>query len=132
MGAIGYLIFTLVPVFLKGLFLFIAMLGFSGLWIVISIYTPEIYPTKIRNIAFAYSGFISRLCPIFVPILSKEFGKLISVAFVLCGIIPFLIGLFLEETLGKTIMDIIPEELAMNNDENNDIKMNFLNELDKN
>ena len=56
----------IVPVFLKGFFLFIAMLDFAGLWTEISIYTPEIYPTKIRNIAFAYSGFIARLCPIYL------------------------------------------------------------------
>ena len=131
LGAVGYTIFLLVPVTLKAVFLFVSMLGFSGLWTVTTIYTPEVYPTKIRNIAFAYSGFISRLSPICVPILSKEFGKLIGIAFVLCGVIPFLIVLFLEETLGKAIMDIIPEELGMNNDEN-DIKMNFINEMEKN
>ena len=128
LGAIGYVLFTIVPVVLKEFFLFIAMLGFAGLWTVISIYTPEVYPTKIRNIAFAYSGFISRLCPIFVPILSRKFGDLIDVAFILCGVIPFLFGFTLEETLYKTILDVIPEELEMNHFEN-DIKMNFINRV---
>ena len=61
---------------------------------------------------------------ILVPILNKEFGILISVAFVICGIVPFSVWLILEETLGKTVMDVILEELEMDINENIDIKKN--------
>ena len=61
---------------------------------------------------------------ILVPILNKEFGRLISIAFVICGIVPFSVWLILEETLGKTVMDVIQEELEMDINENIDIKKN--------
>ena len=59
---------------------------------------------------------------ILVTILGKEFGRLISIAFVICGIVPFSAWLILEETLGKTVMDFILEELEMDINENIDIK----------
>ena len=61
---------------------------------------------------------------ILVPILNKEFGRLISTAFVICGIAPFSVWLILEETLGKAVMDVILEELEMDINENIDIKKN--------
>ena len=99
------------------------MIGFAGIFNVISIYTPEIYPTKIRNITYSYSYFISRLSPIFVPIFSQNFPKLIDYSFILSATISGLIGITLEETKGKTILDIIPEE----EEENENLKSDFLN-----
>ena len=108
-GTLGYILYLLSPLY-KFFFIFIAMIGYSSIFNIICIYTPEIYPTKIRNIAFSYSTFISKLSPICVPILTDLMPNLIDYSFIMCGIIAGIIGLNLEETLGKTLIDIIPEE----------------------
>ena len=99
------------------------MIGYSGIFNIIAIYAPEIYPTKIRNIAYSYSSFLSRLGPICVPIFSQTMPNLIDFSFILWGIISGLIGMTLEETLGKKRMDIIPEE----EEENENIKTELIN-----
>ena len=121
-GIFGY-IFYLISPFFKFIFVFISMFGFAGMFNTISIYTPEIYPTKIRNITYSYTSFISRLSPIIVPILSQHFPNLIDYSFILSALISGLIGMALEETKGKKILDIIPEE----EEENENLKAQFLN-----
>jgi MFS family permease len=121
-GTLGYLLYLLSPSF-KFLFVFIAMIGYSGIFNTVAIYAPEIYPTKIRNITYSYSSFISRLSPICVPILTQAMPNLINLSFLMSGIIAGLIGLTLEETLGKKIMDNIPEE----EEENENLRLEFLN-----
>ena len=121
-GTIGYISYLLSPSY-KFFFIFTAMIGYSSIFNTICIYTPEIYPTKIRNIAFSYSTFISKLSPICVPILTELMPNLIDFSFILCGIIAGIIGLNLEETLGKTLIDIIPEE----EEEMENLKMKMLN-----
>ena len=108
-GTIGYILYLSSPTY-KFFFIFTAMIGYSSIFNTICIYTPEIYPTKIRNITFSYSTFISKLSPICVPILTDLIPNLIDYSFIMCGIIAGIIGLNLEETLGKTLIDIIPEE----------------------
>ena len=122
-GTIGYISYLIIPSF-KFIFIFIAMLGYSGIFNTIAIYAPEIYPTKIRNTAYSYSSFISRLSPICVPILTQTFPNLIDFSFILWGIIAGLIGMTLEETLGKKRIDIIPEE----EEENENIKMELISD----
>ena len=122
-GVSGY-IFYLISPSLKFLFVFIAMIGFAGIFNVITIYMPEIYPTKIRNITLSYTSFISRLSPICIPILSQSFPQSIDYSFIISGIIAWLIGNTLEETLGKKLLDIIPEE----QEENENLKVEFLKE----
>ena len=112
-GTIGYILYLISPIF-KFIFVFTAMIGYSGIFNVISIYTPEIYPTKIRNTAYSYSSFLSRLGPICVPILTQTMPNFIDFSFIFWGIISGLIGLTLEETLGKKRIDIIPEEEEQN------------------
>ena len=46
-----------------------------------------------------------------VPILTKIMPEIIDYTFLFSGIISGLLGITLEETLGKKIMDIIPEEI---------------------
>ena len=122
LGVIGYLLYLILPIF-KFIFVFIAMLGFGGIFNVISIYMPEIYPTKIRNITFSYTSFISRLSPICVPIFSQKFPNLINYSFILTAVIAGLIIVTLEETKGKKLLDIIPEE----EEEKENLKSEFLN-----
>ena len=113
-GTIGYMLYMISPSF-KFFFIFIAMIGYSGIFNTITIYTPEIYPTKIRNVAYSFSSFLSRLGPICVPIFSQAMPNLIDYSFIFSGVIIGLIGSTPEETLGKKIMDIIPEEEVKNN-----------------
>ena len=98
------------------------MLGFAGIFNIITIYSPEIYPTKIRNITYSYTNFISRLSPICVPIFSQNFSNIIDYSFILSAVINFVIGMTLEETKGKKLLDIIPEE----EEENENLKDEFL------
>ena len=121
-GTIGYILYLISPSF-KFIFVFTAMIGYSGIFNVVAIYAPEIYPTKIRNIAYSYSSFLSRLGPICVPIFSQTMPNLIDFSFILWGIISGLIGMTLEETLGKKRIDIIPEE----EEENENLKTELLN-----
>jgi MFS family permease len=123
LGVTGYILYMMSP-FLKFLFVFIAMIGFAGIFNVLTIYMPEIYPTKIRNITYSYTSFISRISPIIIPILSQNFPKLIDYSFILSGVINGLLGMTLEETLGKKLLDIIPEE----EEQNENLKLKFLKE----
>ena len=86
------------------------MIGFSGIFNITTIYQPEIYPTKIRNITYSYTSFLSRISPIIAPIIFDFFPKFFDFSFIIIAIIPTLIGMTLEETLNKKIIDIIPEE----------------------
>ena len=110
-GIFGFIIYLICADFLKFVFIYISILGFSGFWNIISIYTPEIFPTKIRNIAFSYASFVGRISPMMVPILSKIMPFAIDYTFLGTGIICGYIGITLEETKGKKIIDIIPEEI---------------------
>ena len=123
LGTLGYILYIISPYF-KFIFVFIAMIGFGGIFNSLSIYMPEIYPTKIRNITYSYTSFISRISPISVPILSQNFPNLIDYSFILSAVINGLIGMTLEETLGKKLLDIIPEE----EEEKENLKIEFLKE----
>ena len=90
-GTFGYISYIISPSF-KFIFIFIAMLGYSGILNTNSIYAPEIYPTKIRNIMSSGSSFLSRIGPICVPIFSQKFPNLIDYSFVISGIVIGLIG----------------------------------------
>ena len=121
-GVLGYILYLISPSF-KFFFVFVAMMGFGGIFNVMAIYAPEIYPTKIRNITFSYTSFISRLAPICVPIFSQKFPLLIDYSFIISATTVGLIGVTLEETNGKKLLDIIPEE----EEEKENLKEEFLN-----
>ena len=122
LGVLGYIIYLVSPYF-KFIFVFTAMIGFGGIFNVIEIYMPEVYPTKIRNITFSYTSFISRLSPICIPNFSQNFPNFINYSFIISAILAGLIAITLEETNGKKILDIIPEE----EEENENLKIGFLN-----
>ena len=121
-GVLGFILYLISPSF-RFFFIFIAMIGFGGIFNVLSIYMPEIYPTKIRNITYSYTSFISRLGPICVPIFSQNFPNYINYSFILSTFVAFLISRTLKETNGQKILDIIPEE----EEENENLKVEFLN-----
>ena len=111
LGTFGFISYLLCADYLKFLFIFISILGFAGFWNIMSIYSPEIFPTKIRNITFSYASFTGRITPTLVPILTKIMPSIIDYTFLFAGLISGFLGLGLEETLGKKLMDIIPEEV---------------------
>ena len=110
-GSFGFISYLICPDFLKFLFIFISILGFAGFWNIMTIYSPEIFPTKIRNVAFSFASFTGRITPSLVPILTKIMPEIIDYTFLFAGIVSGFLGITLEETLGKKIMDIIPEEV---------------------
>ena len=58
-----------------------------------------------------------------VPILTKIMPGIIDYTFLFSGILSGFKGMTLEETLGKKILDIIPEEIEENR---NNFKMELL------
>ena len=110
-GIFGFISYLIFPDYLKFLFIYVSILGFGGFWNIICIYTPEIFPTKIRNITFSYASLAARILPIMVPILTKIMPEIIDYTFLFSGLLSGFIGITLEETLGKKIMDVIPEEI---------------------
>ena len=111
LGTFGFTSYLICPDYLKFIFIYISILGFAGFWNIMTIYSPEIFPTKIRTITFSYSSFAGRVTPMMVPILTKIMPDIIDYTFLISGIISGLLGITLEETLGKKIIDIIPEEV---------------------
>ena len=109
-GTFGFITYLIVYDNLKFIFIYISILGFAGFWNIMSIYSPEIFPTKIRNITFSYSSFTGRVAPMLVPILTKVMPQIIDYTFLFSGLVSGFLGITLEETLGKKILDIIPEE----------------------
>ncbi len=122
-GLFGFLSYMICADYLKFLFIYISILGFAGFWNIMTIYSPEIFPTKIRNITFSYASFTGRVTPTMVPILTKIMPSIIDYTFLFTGIISGVLGITLEETLGKKIMDVIPEEIE---DYRNSFKMKLL------
>ena len=110
-GTFGFVTYLIVYDNLKFIFIYISILGFAGFWNIMSIYSPEIFPTKIRNITFSYSSFTGRVAPMLVPILTKVMPQIIDYTFLFSGLVSGFLGITLEETLGKKILDIIPEEV---------------------
>jgi len=110
-GLFGFISYLIFPDYFKFLFIYISILGFAGFWNIMSIYSPEIFPTKIRNITFSYASFAGRVFPMLVPILTKIMPEIIDYTFLFTGILAGCLGITLEETLGKKLMDVIPEEI---------------------
>ena len=63
------------------------------------------------------------MSPICIPIFSQNFPNFINYSFIISAILAGLIAITLEETNGKKILDIIPEE----EEENENLKIGFLN-----
>ena len=110
-GTFGFISYLIVNDYFKFIFIYIAILGFAGFWNIMTIYSPEVFPTKIRNITFSYSSFAGRITPMIVPILTKLMPKIIDYTFLFAGILSGFLGITLEESLGKKIVDVIPEEV---------------------
>jgi MFS family permease len=95
---------------IKSVLIFVTSFGFSGIYNLVYIYSPEVFPTSIRSTVMGWLYFSSRigacLVPIFMPLIPHN---------------PYLLGLMqiltayvaslMLETLGKDIPDDVPENL---------------------
>ncbi len=111
-GSIGFLIFRFVPYKFKSIFLFITMSGYASQYNVSTIYSPEIFPTKIRATCLGFLFLLNRFPPflmIYLTIIMGDKVEYISIIF------SFLAGY---------ICNYFPEENNFN--ENNfDNKLNY-------
>lgn len=94
---------------LKSIFIFLSTFGFAATFNVIFIYTPELFPTPIRGIICGFSYLVSRFGAMIVTPFTSYFGKKTNFLFSFFGIISGIIFLDMDETLGKDILDHIPE-----------------------
>jgi MFS family permease len=102
----GY--FLIESKFLRSILIFISSFGFSGSLNILYIYTPETFPTSVRAMTFGFLFLVSRGAAVIIPIVSK----LSTYTPILLGIMAIIAGLLtshLEESLGKEMLDDIPE-----------------------
>ena len=108
----------------RSIFLFLSMMGYSSNYSIIGIFISETFPTCIRSMMYSYLKFFSFLGPLFVPFISQKLGNKINYCFIIFGFIGYIMCFFLEETKGKELQDIIPEEV----NKDNFLKNNYLSE----
>lgn len=109
-GSIFFLLFIFSSGFVCSVFLFLAMISFASLFNVITIYTPEAFPTTIRSTMVGFLFFLMRISPIAVGPLNSVLGETMDYVFCVCGFIIFICSFHLVETLGVPLPDDIPEE----------------------
>ena len=95
--------------FIKSISVFFATFGFAASFNVIFIYTPELFPTPIRATICGFSYLISRFGAMIVSPICSKIGTSANYLFVIMGIFMAFIFMQMEETLGKEMVDNIPE-----------------------
>jgi MFS family permease len=94
--------------FVRTILIFMSSFGFSGAVNDLYIYSPEVFPTSIRSVTVGFLFLTSRVAAMLIPILNKMIKQLP----ILCGAMSILgsyLCFYLEETLGKDLLDDIPE-----------------------
>ena len=109
-GSIGFLIFRFVPYKLKNIFLFITMSGYASQYNVSTIYSPEIFPTKIRATCLGFLFLLNRFPPFFMIYLTIIMGDKVEYISIIFSFLAGYICNYLEETANKPINEEIPEE----------------------
>jgi hypothetical protein len=87
------------------------MIGYSSHYSIIGIFISETFPTCIRSMMYSNLKFFSLFGPLFVPYISHKIGNDINYIFIIFGFIGYIMCYYLEETKGKELQDIIPEEV---------------------
>ena len=109
LGGIGFILYVLIDnPSIKSLLVFITSFGFSALFNVIFIYSPEIFPTSIRSTVMGYLYLLSRLGALIVPSVSSIIPNP-PILFGVLSIISSFLCFYLSETLGQEIEDDMPE-----------------------
>lgn len=124
LGSISFLIYKFVGVNLKSFFVMGAMFGYAAIYNVLGIYVPENFPVFIRANVTGFLIVLLRFSPMLVPYLTKILGQNVDYIFIILGFFAGSILNFLDETLGKPIVENIPEE------EDEYLKNKFLNEME--
>jgi hypothetical protein len=108
-GGISFLLFELVSTpSVKTVLLFITSLGFSSVFNVIYIYSPEAIPTSIRSTVMGILFVASRIGAMSVPTVLRVINHP-PFFFAILAIVSGYLCTFLEETLGAELEDDIPE-----------------------
>jgi hypothetical protein len=111
-GFLGGVSFILYEVLLEGtvksMLIFTTSFGFSGVFNVIYIYSPEAFPTTIRSTVMSFLFFVSRIGALLVPSISAAVPRN---AFIFGGLslVSSYLAFSLPETLGQPIEDDVPE-----------------------
>ena len=128
LGATSFLLFELFPVSIKFIMIFLSMGGNAGIFNVLAIYSAELFPTPIRGKTCSLLLLICRFSPLIVPTLTQIFGDYTNYLFIIAGYTSAIVNFLLEETLGKPLPDIIPEEMEkegfLSSNENNSFEKN--------
>ena len=113
LGGFGFILYEIIsePNWLRTLFVFFTSLGFSGVFNVIYIYSPEAFPTSIRSTVMGFLYLVSRFGAILVPSFSAIVPH-VNIFFSLLSIFSSYLCSFLPETLGEDIIDDIPEAMS--------------------
>jgi MFS family permease len=95
---------------LKTILVFVSSFGFSGVFNLLFIYTPELFPTSIRSTVTGSVYFISRVGALMVPsVVALIAGS--NYVFGMISIIGSILCYYMPETLGEDILDDVPENL---------------------
>ena len=112
LGSTCFLLYMFVPHSIGFIMIFASMMGYAGIFNVIAVYSPEIFPTPIRGITCSFLLLICRFSPLSVPPLSQFFQDNVNYVFIIAGYCSAIFCYFLEESLGKPLPDVIPEEVG--------------------
>lgn len=113
MGGFGFIAYEfLSPEYatIKTVLIFISSFGFSGVFNLLFIYTPEIFPTSIRSTVMGLVYFISRIGALLVPTVVAIVSRS-NFVFGIVSIFGAYLCYQLKETLGEDILDDVPENL---------------------
>ena len=124
LGSISFLIYKFVGSNIKSLFVMNAMFGYAAIYNVLGIYIPENFPAYIRGNVTGFIIILLRLAPMNVPYLTNILGQNVDYVFIILGFLAGFILNYLEETLGKPLIESIPEEEDIN------LQNKLLNALD--
>ena len=127
LGTFFFFLYEILPEKFSGITLFFSMMGFAGNFTCLSILINEIFVTEIRGTVYSDLYILDRFVPIIIKIMGLFCSKrVIDILFILSGLFSGVIThVYFWETLGQPHYDFIYEEEA-NNQNNNDIRLNFL------
>jgi OCT family organic cation transporter-like MFS transporter 4/5 len=109
LGGVSFLLVGLVtdPVIQVAL-VFMTSFGLSGLFNIMYIYSPEVFPTSIRSTVIGYLYLISRTGALLVPTFSA-IVKRSWLVFAIMTLVSCFMTRYLKESLGCAIEDEVPE-----------------------
>ena len=120
LGSISFLFYKFVNLKLKSIFIMGSMFGYAAIYNVIGIFVPENFPVYIRGNVMGFIIIIVSFAPLPIPLLTNILKQNVDYIFIIFGVFSGIVLNFIDETLGKPISEIIPEE-----NENN-LKDSFL------